>query len=133
MKAVMLGLQALCKDENSVHICLQSDNTTTVSYINSMGGIKSEICNAMALQIWEWCIARKIWISARHIPGSQNVQADKASPEFKDSVEWALNTEIFQDILTHWGPFDIDMFESRLNYKVDAYALWRFQPWRKIH
>jgi hypothetical protein len=72
MKAVMLGLQALCKDENSVHICLQSDNTTTVSYINSMGGIKSEICNAMALQIWEWCIAIKIWISTRHIPGSQN-------------------------------------------------------------
>ena len=79
MKAVMLGLQALCKDANNVHICLQSDNTTTVSYINSMGGVKLEICNAMALQIWEWCIARQIWISARHIPGSQNVQADKAS------------------------------------------------------
>ena len=109
MKAVMLGLQALCKDENSVHICLRSDNTTTVSYINSMRGIKSEICNAMALQIWEWCIARKIWISARHIPGSQNVQADEASREFKDSVEWALNMEIFQDILTRWGPFDIDV------------------------
>ena len=86
MKAVMLGLQALCKDANNVHICLQSDNTTTVSYINSMGGVNLEICNAMALQIWEWCIARQIWISARHIPGSQNVQADKASREFKDSV-----------------------------------------------
>ena len=77
----MLGLQALCKDTNDVHMCLRSDNnTTTVSYINSMGGVKSDICNTMALQIWEWCIGRQIWISARHIPGSQTkLLADKAS------------------------------------------------------
>ena len=133
MKAVMLGQQALCKDANNVHICLKSDNTTaTVSYINSMGGVKSEICITMALQIWEWCIARQIWISARHIPGSQNVQADKASREFKDSVEWTLSGEIFQDINNHWGPSDIDMFASRLNYKVDAYASWRPDPGAKF-
>ena len=132
MKAVMLGLQVLCKDANNVHICLQSDNTTTVSYITSMGGVKLEICNTMALQIWEWCITRQIWISARHIPVSQNVQTDKASREFKDSVEWSLSEEIFQDINNRWGPFDIDMFASRLNYKVDAYASWRPDPGAKF-
>ena len=74
MKAILLCLQSLCSDVHDIHICIQSDNTTAVSYINSMGGVKSENCNDMAFQIWEWCISKQIWLSARHIPGSQNVQ-----------------------------------------------------------
>ena len=64
-----------------------------------MGGVKSETCNDMALQIWEWCIARQIWLSARHIPGSQNIQADRASRAFKDSIEW------FDAFCVNWEPY----------------------------
>ena len=51
MKAVLLGLKSLCPNAHNTHICVQSDNTTTVTYINAMGGVKSETCNDMALQI----------------------------------------------------------------------------------
>ena len=128
MKAVLLGLKSLCPNAHDTHICVQSDNTTTVTYINAMGGIKTETCNDMALQIWEWCIARQIWLSARHIPGSQNIQADRASRAFKDSIEWSLSKEVFQSILSHWGPFHMDMFASRLNHKVKDYVAWRPDP-----
>ena len=37
MKAVLFGLQSLCSDLTDKHIRIQSDNTTTVSYINAMG------------------------------------------------------------------------------------------------
>ncbi|XP_068738744.1 uncharacterized protein [Montipora capricornis] len=87
IKAVLLGLKSLCPNAHNTHICVQSDNTTTGTYINAMGGVKSETCNDMALQIWEWCIVRQSWLSARHIPGSQNIQADRASRAFKDSIE----------------------------------------------
>ena len=76
MKALLLGLQSLCSDVHDIHICIQSDNTTAVLYINSMGGggVKSENCDDMAFQIWEWCISKQIWLNAQHIPESQNVQ-----------------------------------------------------------
>ena len=41
MKAVLLGLQSLCSDVHDIRICIQSDNITAFSYINSMGGFKS--------------------------------------------------------------------------------------------
>jgi ribonuclease HI len=110
LKAVLLGLKSLCSKCTATHIRVQSDNTTAVAYINSMGGIKSESCNDMASQIWEWCITKQIWLSACHIPGAENVEADTASRQFKDSVEWSLSTEVFQSILSYWGPFDIDLF-----------------------
>ena len=64
MKAVLLGWQPLCSDVHDIHVCIQSDNTTAVSYINSMGSVKSENCNDMACQIWEWCIS--ILLSGRY-------------------------------------------------------------------
>lgn len=53
MKALLLGLQSLCRDAHDTHICIESDNTTAVSYLNVMGGVKSEQCHNMAIQIWE--------------------------------------------------------------------------------
>lgn len=128
LKAVLLGLQSLCSVINGKHILVQSDNTTTVSYINAMGGIKSIPCNDMATIIWEWCIQRNIWLSATHIPGSDNIQADKESRALRDSTEWSLSQEAFNAIHDRWGPFDIDLFASRLNFKVPQYVSWRPDP-----
>ena len=63
MKAVLLGLKSLCKDCHDVQIFVQSDNTTAVTYINSMGGVKSEECNDMAFQIWRWCLTKDLWLT----------------------------------------------------------------------
>ncbi len=40
LKAVSLGLQSLCSDVTNKHIRILTDNTTTVAYINAMGGIR---------------------------------------------------------------------------------------------
>ena len=37
MKAVLFGLDSLCRDLRVKHIRVESDNTTTVAYINAMG------------------------------------------------------------------------------------------------
>ena len=121
MQAVLLGLKALCKNITK-HVRVQSDNTTAIAYINSMGGMKSRECDTLANEIWAWCIARDIWLSASHIPGSQNIEADTESRVFKTSTEWSLSTPVFEDINTKWGSFDIDLFASRLNFKVPCYA-----------
>ena len=110
LKAIWLGLKSLCNNSRQKHIRIQSDNTTAVAYINAMGGIKSADCNNMARQIWLWCIEREIWLSACHIPGSINVEADSESRVFNTSTEWSLHPAVFDHINEMWGPFEIRSF-----------------------
>ena len=67
----------MCKDKN---IQLKSDNSTTVACINNNGSIKPA-CNDIARDIWLWCLERHNFVSAVHIPGSTNIEADFESRE----------------------------------------------------
>ena len=88
LKAVKLGLKAQCDKEEYAHIPIHLDNVTGVTFINNMGGTHSKLCNKVARDIWLWCIERKIWITATHIPGIQNETADRLSCKFQDRTEW---------------------------------------------
>ena len=50
-------------------------NTTAVSYITKQGGRKSHL-NVLARQLWKWAKSKHIWISAVHIAGTDNMDAD---------------------------------------------------------
>ena len=39
-----------------------------------------------------------------------------------------MSQEVFNAIQERWGPFDIDLFASRLNFKVPQYVSWRPDP-----
>ena len=52
-----------------------------------MGRVKSKFCNEIALRTWEFCIARKLWTSAAHIPGAEKKEADEQPRILKDAVE----------------------------------------------
>lgn len=131
LKAIKLGLQSLIHDYGT-DVQLMTDNTTALAYINKMGGVKSHECNAEAKEIWEWAELRNIWLSASHIPGLFNVEADEASRHFTDDVEWELSPRLWEVIIQKWGLPTIDMFASRINNKVDKYVSWYPEPeaWR---
>ena len=40
LKAILLGLQSLCKDYRHTHIHLRSDNTTAIAYLDRCGSTK---------------------------------------------------------------------------------------------
>ena len=67
---VFICLTIFCAAMSEVHICFHLDNSTAVSYVNQMGGMKSLACDTVARKIWQWCIVRNIWVSAVHIAGS---------------------------------------------------------------
>ena len=113
--------------KNFTHIKILSDNTTAVSYINNMGGVKSLACNSLAKSIWFWAKLRKIWLTASHIPGKQNA-ADFESRNFNDQVEWQLNKEVFDRICCLWEMPQIDLFASRLNKQLDKFCSWKPDP-----
>ena len=89
--AIYYALQAFHDLVKNTHIKILTDNSTAVSYINNMGGVKSDNCNLISKKIWIWCIKHNIWISCSHIAGKKNIEADKKSRIFNDDLEWQLN------------------------------------------
>ena len=54
----------------------------------------------LALEMWDWCqTIRDIFVIASHIPGGDNVSADKESRELKDMSEWKLDPTIIRPFL----------------------------------
>jgi hypothetical protein len=128
LQAAFFALKSLCSQESDLHIQIQVDNSTAVAYINNMGGIKSQKLNQLSFEIWQWCILRNIWISAVHIAGKTNVEADKKSRHFSDNHEWMLNKKCFQDIHNKFPALEIDLFASRLNAQLPNYVAWHPDP-----
>ena len=89
LKAAFFALKSFCSQANETHVQIQIDNTTAVSYINNMGGSKSPVLNTLAIELWEW----NIWVSAVHIAGKLNVDADFKSRSFSDKHEWMFEQE----------------------------------------
>jgi len=105
-----------------------SDNTTTVCYINNMGGSKSRSCNEISRKIWNFALHKNNFLIAAHLPGNQNVLADRESRVFNDRTEWMLQREAFHGLSKLWGPIETDLFASRLNKQVDDSISWNPDP-----
>ena len=127
MMVVWLALKSVCRVTRSKHVLVRCDNSCTVTYLTAMGGIKSTKCNETAKQIWFWCIGRDLWLSATHMPGSEN-EADESSRKFNDSTEWMLDKQIFNCLVNIWQCPEIDMFASHLNKQLDKYVSWKRDP-----
>ena len=128
LKAILFGLKSLCSKIYDSHIRVKCDNTTAVAYVNNMGGMKSLPCNEYAKEIWQWCIDRRNWVSVEHLPGVDNVIADKESRVFHDNTEWMLEKEIFDQVAQILGSPEIDLFASRLNKQCIQFVSWKPDP-----
>lgn len=128
LKAALLALKAFCSKIRECHVHMKIDNTTAVAYLNHMGGTKSEACDSTAKNVWSFCIERNIWISASHIPGVDNVEADEMSRNFSDQLEWQLNKKVFKSITGILGNPEVDLFATRLNAQTPTFVSWRPEP-----
>ena len=73
-------------------------------------------------------VDKKMWISAIHIPGTQNTEADSFSRNFNEVIDWKLSTYLFQKISSIFGTPTLDFFASRINYQIDRYISWKPDP-----
>ena len=55
------------------------DNVTALTFINKMGGTKSRVLASLSRDLWQWCLQTQIAVSAAHISGILNVNADRES------------------------------------------------------
>lgn len=126
--AVKLAIESLLNIFRGCNVLVRSDNVTAVAYINHMGGTKSSVCNALAQKIWQTCIQADIWLSASHIPGHENVEADFQSRHLNLRTEWSLNQSIFDQLCLRYGTPEIDLFASRTNAKLNTFVSWHPEP-----
>ena len=127
--AVFFALKAFQTHLLGKHVCVRIDNMTAVSNIGKMGTSHSRICNTLVREIWGWCIDHDIFLTTAHIPGVENEAADAESRKPLKETEWALDQNIYQQgiQLLKINP-DIDLFASRLNYKVKPFIAYQPDP-----
>ena len=106
----------------------QIDNTTAVVHVNAQGGKKHEL-NEIARDMWNWAIERNLWLSAVHVPGVDNEEANRASRlKYAVETEWSLHQEVFNRLEKRLEPFDLDLFPTRLNNKCEKFFAWKPDP-----
>ena len=77
LKAVKLAILAFTKNRvnlNSIHI--QMDNMVALTYLVKMGGTSDQTLVSLSKQIWNYLISKQITLTAEHLPGILNVEAD---------------------------------------------------------
>ena len=125
LKVSFLALKTCLNGKSDVTVSLKVDNTTAIAYINNKGGTRSPQLMTLAIEMWDWCQERDILVIASHIPGRDNVSADRESREFTDMSEWKLDPIIIQPFLLNC---QTNLFASRLTSQLADYISWRPHP-----
>ena len=128
LRAIKFSLLAFPIPE-IIHLKVLSDNTTAVQCLNNKGTSHSASCNSETQQIWDIAIRKELHISATHIPGRLNEEADLQSRKQELRTEWKLAEDAFVYILQHFhrAP-EIDLFASRINYQIKPFLSYRPDP-----
>jgi hypothetical protein len=126
--AAYFGLRVFAKDLKDCQVLLRVDNTTAVSYINKMGGVRFPHLTNITRQLWEWCEQSNIFVYASYISSHDNEAADAESRRLHPDIEWELTDHAFSKIVKHFGRPQIDLFATRLNKKCNRYVSWHRDP-----
>ena len=126
--AAFYALQAFVGHERTILVRLKVDNSSALSYINNMGGIRFPCLDSLSRLLWELYIGRDIFVSAQHVSEKLNFRTDALSRDFSWNLEWSLVTEIFEQLLAMTFILDTDLFASIFNTKFANFVSWHPEP-----
>lgn len=121
---IKIALKELASDLRNVQILIKTDNTTALSYVNKMGGIRFEKFSKLSKKIWQWAEARGIILIASYIPSKNNIIADRLSRMKNIDTEWQLNDYHYELIFANFGTPSIDLFATAQNSKCKRFISW---------
>ena len=79
--------------------------------------------DTLSKQIWKWAQENENWLSATHIPGIQNTEADLESQKNEVHTEWKPRENIFNNICSqlYTNP-EIELFATILNTQLSTFV-----------
>ena len=110
LKAILFALLAFGERPKNRHVKVLCDNSTAVTYINARN--PQQAIKLLLLSVWDWCVYNKTRLTATHIAGVQNIEADKESRSLNDRTEWTLKKIGLTQITTIWSNPEIDPLHS---------------------
>ena len=111
------------------HVKIYSDNVTCISYVSSMGGMKSELRDKICWDIWSFVFENNMWLSISFIAGRDNQNADFASRCLNENTEFEISQDLFNEVCMELQFIpEIDGFASRLNNKCKKYFSYTPDP-----
>ena len=114
LTAVHMALLAFLPQlPDNVSIRINSDNTTTVAYLNKFGG-RYQSLDEESRDLYALASQHNWTLSARHVPGVENVLPDQLSRRL-DRSDWQLNPALFDLANQLWGPHTVDRFATSVN------------------
>ena len=131
LKAALFALKSFAKvyQMTNAHVRLKIDNTPAQAYISHQGRTKSVgLCN-QAQELWKSCLLHQTIVSAEHLPGIHNRDADQTSRIFNNRTEWMISPHLLREALSLLAVNpSIDLFASRLNKQFPIFCSWKPDP-----
>ncbi len=123
MRAIQKGLESSLKVIQNRTVLVLSDSVSAVAYLNKQGGTRSIALCLLAREILLWCQEFHVILTARHLPGKNNVLADCLSRQGGPVPnEWALDQWVCNAFISRWGSPWVDLFATRLNNRLPLYV-----------
>lgn len=121
--AIILAIKSFAQCLKNKRVQVLTDNITCVANINKLGGPCIEL-SKLAQSLWALAFDLNIDLTAKHLAGKLNVQADYLS-RLLSPHEWKLHRNMFRYIDSHFGPHTIDRFASLRTAQLPRYnSLW---------
>ena len=121
MRAIRLTLHNLESRIRSLHVRVESDNTSAVAYINKQGGVLSRSLWEETRRLFLFLNQHQIQLSAVFRPGVDNSLADYLSRNQSDPHEWKLSPFVVRRLFEIWGHPQLDAFASPNNHQL---SIW---------
>ena len=118
LKAIYYVLASYAKELESTKVKVFTDNNNAARIV--LVGNRKPHLQALAIDIFQLCLAKRIVLDAQWIPRSVNERDDLLS-RFVDKDDWSLNPVVFQDIDVKWGPHTVDQFASYYNAQLPRF------------
>ena len=83
LKAALFAVRAFTPNQRQLHVHLRMDNRTAVAYLLKMGVTRSPALLGIAQELWEYTLNKQITLTAEHLPGELNGEADWESRHFR--------------------------------------------------
>ena len=122
MRAVLLAIEGFRTSLQGQMICLATDNSTVVAYIQKQGGTRSHQLCALAMRVLLLCREIDLSMTVRHLPSKENILADTLSRSRRPILtEWTLLPSIFEAVCLVWDRPHVDLFATALNNRLPVY------------